>query len=363
MKKHIPVRLGASSYSIIVESGASLALAAKIKDLGLGKDVIIITNPIVRKFCGGVVVKALLKGGLTVKIFEVADSEKSKSVKTAFDLVGKIARYAADKRIVVVALGGGVVGDLAGFVAAVYKRGVPLVQVPTTLLAQIDSSIGGKVAVDLPEGKNLVGSFYQPKLVVADTAFLTTLSDRQIKNGLAEAVKYGVIKNALLFSFIEQHLDKILARDAAALSFVVARCAAIKAKVVSIDEKEIKGIRTILNFGHTVGHGIETAAGYDRYQHGEAVALGMRAATDMSVRLKLMKVMDAARLNAVLTVIGLPQKAKGVSLEKVLRAMSFDKKFSGKKNRFVLPLSIGRVIVKEGVPEGVILSAVKKVLS
>jgi 3-dehydroquinate synthase len=222
--------------------------------------------------------------------------------------------------------------------------------VPTTLLAQIDSSIGGKVAVDLPAGKNLMGAFYQPRLVVADVRLLATLSDRQIRNGLAEAVKYGVIKDTKLFAFLENKVDRLLARDLQALAFMVERCAGIKAAVVSQDEKETKGLRMILNFGHTAGHAIETAAGYDQYQHGEAIALGMRAAAEIALSLKLFKVMDAARLNALLTVIGLPQKVKGVALAKIVKAMSFDKKFSGKKNRFVLPTAIGRVVVKENIP-------------
>ncbi len=363
MMQQIPVRLKTSSYSIVVGSGVALSLAFQIKKLGVGTDAVIITNPVVKKCCGGAVTKALLKGGFTVKVFEVEDSEKSKSVKIAFDLVEKIARYGADKKIVVIALGGGVVGDLAGFVASVYKRGVPFIQVPTTLLAQVDSSIGGKVAVDLPAGKNLVGAFYQPRLVVADTAFLSTLSSRQIRNGLAEAVKYGVIKDPKLFTFIERHFDKLLARDAAALAFVVARCATIKAKIVSIDEKETKGIRTILNFGHTIGHAVETAAGYDRYQHGEAVALGMRAACAISVRLKLMKPLDAVRVETLLSAIGLPECIEGVGIAKILKVMQFDKKFVGKKNRFVLARGIGAVVVREGVPALFISKVIKDLLA
>ncbi len=362
MMQQIPVRLKTSSYSIVVGQGAALSLASQIKKLGVGTDAVIITNPVVKKCCGGVVIKALLKGGFTVKVFEVADSEKSKSVKVAFALVEKIARYGADKKIVVVALGGGVVGDLTGFVASVYKRGVPFIQVPTTLLAQVDSSIGGKVAVDLPAGKNLIGAFYQPKLVVADTSFLSTLSTRQIQNGLAEAVKYGVIKDIKLFAFIERHFDKLLARDAAALAFVVARCAAIKANIVSIDEKETKGIRSILNFGHTVGHAVETAAGYDRYQHGEAVALGTRAACALSVHLKLMKPLDAARVETLLSAIGLPERIERVGLTKILKVMQFDKKFVGKKNRFVLARGIGAVVVREGVPLPLIAKIIREFL-
>ncbi|MBF0620177.1 MAG: 3-dehydroquinate synthase [Candidatus Omnitrophica bacterium] len=354
--KMIQVSLKQNSYPICVGCGILSRLPGEMMRLKLPTDVIMITNACVRRLHGNTLAKAFAKSGFTIKIVEVEDSERAKSAEVAFDLVGKIASYAADKKPVIVALGGGVVGDLAGFVAAVYKRGIPFVQVPTTFLAQIDSSIGGKVAVDLPQGKNLMGAFYQPKLVFADVALLATLSDRQIKNGLAEAVKYGVIKDAKLFAFIEDHIEKLLAKDLQALALIVERSVAIKARVVTLDEKEAKGLRTILNFGHTVGHAIEAAGGYDRYQHGEAVALGMRAATDISVQLKLLKPVDAARIHALLTVIGLPKNVEGISARKIMAAMKFDKKFEGKQARFVLAQAIGRVVVRAVPAQAIVLS-------
>jgi 3-dehydroquinate synthase len=331
-----------------------------LKKLGLGDDVIVITNPLVNRLHGKALAAPLLSQGFSVKFFEVADSEKAKSAQVAFDLIGKIAAYAADKKPVIIAFGGGVVGDLSGFVAAVYKRGVPFVQVPTTLLAQVDSSIGGKVAVDLPQGKNLVGAFYQPKLVLGDTSLLLTLSVRQVCNGLAEVVKYGVIKDAKLFAFVEKNYMKLLRGDQTALSHVVLASAAIKARVVELDEKETKGIRTILNFGHTIGHAVETAGGYAKYNHGEAVALGMRAACAISCQMKLMKPLDAARVETLLSAIGLPEAIEGVPEAKILKAMQFDKKFAGKVNRFVLCEFIGKVVVKEGVKASLIRSSLPR---
>ncbi len=357
--KEIRVRLKENSYSIIVGDRILSRLPLYLKKLRLGQDAIVITNPVVKAIHGRALTCALKKGGFSVKVLEVKDAESSKSVQVASRLIDSIIAYAADKKPFIIAFGGGVVGDLAGFVASVTKRGIPLVQVPTTLLAQVDSSIGGKVAVDLPAGKNLVGAFYQPRLVFSDTAFLTTLSERQIKNGLAEVVKYGVIKDKVLFTFLEKNFQGLLTADPKALAFVVARSAAIKARVVEQDERETKGIRMILNFGHTVGHAIEAASGFDRYHHGEAVALGMRAACAISVRMKLMKPLEAVRIETLLSAIGLPEEIKGVTASKIFAAMKFDKKFSGKTNRFVLSRKVGDAVIKGNVPSGVILRSIK----
>jgi 3-dehydroquinate synthase len=351
--KEIRVRLGSRSYPIVVGVGNLTSLGLWLKRTGVKGDAVVVTNPLVRRLHGKDLFKALKKAGCSVKVFEVADSERSKSVSVAFRLVEKLARYGADKNVFVVAFGGGVIGDLAGFVASSYKRGVPFIQVPTTLLAQVDSSIGGKVGVDLPSGKNLVGDFYQPKLVLADVKFLASLSERQVKNGLAEVVKYGVIADKNLFDFLEMNFLKLLRNDSLAMAKVVAHCAKIKADVVSRDEREVKGLRTILNFGHTVGHAVEAASNY-RLHHGEAVAVGMRVACEISRRLKLMSALEAARVETLLMALGLAESIKGIASDKILRAMRFDKKFKGKKNRFVLVRSIGKVIVREGVPPAVI---------
>jgi len=250
-------------------------------------------------------------------------------------------------------------GDLAGFVAAIYKRGVPFIQVPTTLLAQIDSAIGGKTAVDLKTGKNLVGVFYQPKLVFADTKTLSSLSVRQIRNGLSEAIKYGVIDDPKLFDYIEAHHEEFLKGEDKVLNFIVGRCAKIKADIVAADEKETKGLRTILNFGHTVGHAVEAASPGYKYHHGEAVGLGMRVAARISVNRNLLSAKDEARINQLITSVGLPEQIKGVKLSKILDLMQHDKKFVAGHNRFVLAHRIGKVSVISDIPLSIITKAIK----
>ena len=363
MMKTVRVDLKQDPYAIVVGTGILEALPRAVKKLDIGEDAVIITNPLVGKLYGRKLAAAFLKVGFSVKIFEVEDSERSKSMAVATRLIGAVARYAVDKKPFVVALGGGVVGDLAGFVASVYKRGVPVVQVPTTLLAQIDSAIGGKVAVDLPEGKNLVGTFYQPRLVWSDVSLLASLSERQVRNGLAEAVKYGVISDAGLFAFLEKSSELLLERDEKTLARVVLDCAAIKAAVVEKDEKETRGIRTILNFGHTVGHAIETSCGYGTYHHGEAVALGMRAACRMSVAARLLPARDAVRIEMLISQMGLPQKLEGAKLARVLGVMKFDKKFAGQKNRFVFAKAIGHAVVVECVPQEFVAAIVKSLFT
>ena len=355
----IKVRLKENSYNIVIGNRILPKLGRALKARFVGRDAVIVTNRHIRQLLGGSIVFSLRKSGFSVKIFEVPDSERSKSQKVAFDLIGKIASYDTQKRIFIVALGGGVIGDLAGYVAAVYKRGVPYIQVPTTLLAQIDSAIGGKVAIDLPLGKNLVGAFYQPRLVYSDVAVLSTLARRQIRNGLAEAVKYGAIQDEKLFDYIEKNYQKILSLEPKVMTRVVLRCSQIKADVVTRDEKETKNLRTILNFGHTVGHAVEAAGQYNTYHHGEAVALGMRIAADIACRMGLFSRQEFLRLESLLSKIGLPSKIQNVRLSRILEAMSHDKKFKSGKNRFVLPIRIGKVRVVEDVLPQVIRQAIQ----
>ncbi len=346
----VAVKLKENGYKIVIASRAIAQLPSALTALRIGRDAIIITDKTVARHYGRRVESILKSKGFSAKVMAVPAGEKSKSAGVAMKLIEQIARYDVDRKIFIIALGGGVIGDLAGFVAAVYKRGVPYVQVPTTLLAQIDSAIGGKVAIDLSVGKNLTGAFYQPKLVLSDVNFLTTLDKRQIRNGLAEAVKYGVIMDAKLFVYLEKNYAKFLALDPTVLSKVVLDCSRLKAQVVSKDEKETKGLRMILNFGHTLGHAVENAVHYDKYHHGEAVALGMRMAAHISVSRGLLSVEDSQRINALLTNIGLPEKIKGVSHQKILNAMRHDKKFIAGKNRFVLAHRIGKVSVVTGIP-------------
>jgi 3-dehydroquinate synthase len=355
--KTIPVKLKNNSYSIIVGSQILPRLGATLKSLNIGKNVVIVTNPMIKKLWGKNVITSLKKRGYVAYVIEVPDGERSKSLRMAIHLLDRIAHYDAMKDVSLIALGGGVIGDLAGFVAAVYKRGIPYVQIPTTFLAQIDSAIGGKTAVDLSIGKNLVGAFYQPRVVFSDVAVLKTLSQRQLRNGLAEAVKYGVIDDEKLFETIERQVPLLLKGDLNALEHIVRESSRIKANVVMADEKETKGIRTILNFGHTLGHAIEAAGHYRVYHHGEAIALGMRIASRMSVLLKMFSPDEDDRLNTLLTRIGLPSRIQQVRLVDILRIMQYDKKFKSGRNRFVLAQRIGKVKVVEGVQRSVIREA------
>jgi len=354
--KSISVSLKENAYDIVIGHNILSKLGAKLKSLKIGKDAVIITNPVIYKHHGKTLVSGLKKSGFSVKVLAVPAGEQSKSAKRAFRLIEEIARYDRLKRVFIVAFGGGVVGDLAGYVAAAYKRGIPYIQVPTTFLAQIDSAIGGKVAIDLPCGKNLVGAFYQPKIVWSDVAVLATLTKRQIRNGLAEAVKYGVIADRKLFEYIVKHYQRLLNLDPKALAHVVEWSSRIKKNVVVVDEKETIGIRSILNFGHTIGHAIEAAGKYNQYHHGEAVALGMRVAADISCRKKLLKVRDADALNRILSCIGLPEHIQGIKMANILNAMKHDKKFLAGKNRFILAEGIGKVKVFEGGEHGIAIT-------
>jgi len=354
----VKVALNENSYEVVIGSHILKGLPERIGHLNIGRDAVVVTNPIIRRNHGETLEKSFRRQGVSVKIIEVPSGERSKSAAMALKVIQAVASYGAGKGVFITALGGGVVGDLAGYVAAVYRRGIPFVQVPTTLLAQIDSAIGGKVAIDLPFGKNLIGAFYQPKLVWSDVAVLATLSPRQIRSGLAEAIKYGIISDRKLFDFIEQHMTGLLNMEPKVLKEVVLACSKIKARVVSADERETKGIRTILNFGHTIGHAIETADQYRNYNHGEAVALGMRVAAEISRQEGLLTKTDSQRINQVITRAGLPAKIAKVRPADILKFMQFDKKFQAKKNRFVLAAGIGSVKVMEGISPAVIRSAI-----
>ena len=270
------------------------------------------------------------------------DAERAKNLETVQGICRELARAGADRRCVVVAVGGGVVGDTAGFAAASYLRGVRLVHVPTTLLAQIDSSIGGKTGVNLPEGKNLVGAFYSPQIVVADSDLLQTLPPRQYRSALYEVIKYGVIGDVKLFEHLERSLPSVLHRDPKSLDWIIRRCVRAKAFVVSKDEKE-SGLRQILNFGHTFGHALEAATNYRRFLHGEAVAWGMLTATFASLAMRRITDRESLRIAELILKIG-PLPAWSAAAERqILKSMQTDKKARGGKVRWVLPRRIGKV--------------------
>ena len=291
-----------------------------------------------------------------VDVFEVGDGEQFKTLATYERIMDALVTKRHSRATTVVALGGGVVGDIAGFVAATYQRGVDLVQIPTTLLAQVDSSVGGKTAVNHPAGKNLIGTFHQPRAVIADVATLRTLPKRELAAGLAEVIKYGVIADAAFFAWLEDHMGKLIERDPSALRQAVRRCCEIKAEVVAGDERE-QGRRAILNFGHTFGHAIETLTRYQRYLHGEAVAIGMAMAMELSARLGLATDAEGERVRTLLARADLPLTAAGVAPDAMLEAMTMDKKAKDGRIRFVVCESIGRVSITAEAPRQAAVAA------
>lgn len=354
----LKVNLGKRSYKIVIGSGIFYQFGAYLKKLDIGTDAFIITNDFLKNKYGAKLSKVLSGNGFNYRFKLVADSEKSKSIETAGRVIKELARFDQKKKVFIMAFGGGVVGDLAGFVASVYKRGISYVQLPTTLLAQVDSAIGGKTAVDLDLGKNLVGAFYQPRLVFSEVNFLKSLDVLQVRCGMAEVIKYAVIKDQKLFSFLEYKYQEIMRRNPAALEVIINACSRIKAEIVAQDEKETSGLRSILNFGHTIGHAIEAAGGYKGYNHGQAVSLGMIVAVDLSKRLGLIDLELAVRIRNLIKLYGLPLKIKGVAVAKIIRAHYHDKKFSGKENKFVLIGGIGKPRIVRNIKLDLIKEAI-----
>ena len=353
--KRVRVNLKKRSYDIVIGSGLFQKSGQLLKGLSLGRDAIVITNRRILSLYGKRLGSILKRSRFTVTFEIVPDSEKAKSSEVAASVLNRIAVYDRYKTIFLVALGGGVIGDLVGFIASIYKRGIPYIQIPTTLLAQVDSSIGGKTAIDLPVAKNLAGAFYQPKIVISDVSLLKSLPKRQLKNAMAEIIKYGVIKDKLLFKYIEDNYDRILKGNERALEYIIFRSSEIKADLVKKDEFDNKDLRVILNYGHTVGHAIETVSFYsDKYNHGESVAVGMMIATDIAFKLKMIAKKDKQRIASLIKKCGLPVQVKGLNPSKIYNTLLHDKKFVQGKNRFVLPTRIGRVKIVEDVPEGVI---------
>jgi 3-dehydroquinate synthase len=349
--RNVTVPLGARSYTIRIGTGLLAGLGRACARLKLGRRCAVVSDSHVAPRYGRAVVQSLREAGFDPILIAVPAGELSKNPRVAAGLYDRLAAHRLERRAFVMALGGGVVGDLAGFVAATFLRGVEFVQVPTTLLAQVDSSVGGKVGVNLKAGKNLVGAFHQPRLVVCDLDTLGSLPDREYRAGLAEVIKYGVIRDATLFSRLERGMPSLLARDPNVLKGVVARCCEIKADVVARDERE-GGLRAILNFGHTIGHAIEAVSRYGRYLHGEAIAIGQVLAARLSVRRFGLRPEEANRIERLLASAGLPTRARfGPSRQReLIEAMRRDKKVVDAEIRFVLAERIGRVQFGQNVP-------------
>ena len=347
----VQVPLGRRSYRIQIGAGLLSRLGAECARLDLGRRCAVITDANVGRHFAKAALRSLSSSGFDPVLITVPAGEKSKRLAVVERCYDQLAAHRLERSSFLVALGGGVVGDLAGFVAATYLRGIPFVQVPTTLLAQVDSSVGGKTGVNLKAGKNLVGSFYQPRLVLCDLDTLKTLPKREYISGLAEVIKYGIICDARLFGRLERALPLLLRRHPATLADVVARCCQIKAEVVGQDETE-GGLRAILNFGHTLGHAIENSSGYGKYLHGEAIAIGQVAAARLSQNLLGLSAAEVQRIEQLFVRAGLPVSLRlnPVRRKKLFAALKLDKKVSAGEVRFVLAKKIGGVVRGQRVP-------------
>jgi len=344
----IQIRSSAGRYEVHCGEGMLARGGALVRRLGESTGTFVLSSPRVWKACGRRV-SDNFRGKQVRGVILFDDREANKRLATVEKIARMLVRASADRRCVLIAVGGGVVGDVAGLVAATYLRGVRLVHVPTTLLAQVDSSIGGKTGVDLPEGKNLVGAFYPPKAVIADSSLLETLPHRELRSGLYEVVKYGVIADRELFEYVERHMSALLRRDPKALAWVIERCVRIKARVVSKDERE-GGLRQILNFGHTLGHSLEAATDYKRFAHGEAIGWGMLAATMLGAARGRIGAREAARIIRVIASVGPLPSIAGIGAGELGKIVAGDKKALHGRARWVLPVEIGKVVWGEEVP-------------
>ena len=356
----LSVALGARAYPIHIGAGL-LGDASLYAPYVSGRRVAVVTNAVVQAHYLGRVEAALRQAGADPLSVVVQDGEQAKSwaeLDRVFDalLAARVGRDA-----LLVALGGGVVGDLAGFAASVYQRGIPFLQLPTTLLAQVDSSVGGKTAINHARGKNMVGAFHQPLAVIADVASLDTLPERELRAGIAEVIKHAFILDLPFIDWLEQNLGKLLARDRAALEHAVRRSCELKAQVVAADERE-SGLRAILNFGHTFGHAIEAGVGYGEWLHGEAVAAGMVMAVELSERAGTLRREDAERVKALIGRAGLPLRGPKLALERYLELMQVDKKAEGGKLRFVLLEGLGRAVLRADLDQRLVRESVAAAL-
>jgi 3-dehydroquinate synthase len=344
----VQVPLGERGYPIYIGKNIFSALGETWLETVKPGRVLLVSDENVFPLYGGKLIDALVNSGFAVTPVVIPAGEGSKSLTWAENLYTHALEADLDRSSLIIALGGGVVGDLAGFAAATYMRGIPFVQVPTSLLAQVDSSVGGKVAVNHPLGKNLIGSFYQPKLVWVELAALDTLPEREFLAGAAEVVKYGIIMDESFFSYLESHWQAFLAKDPVVLAEVIAACCELKARVVVEDEREA-GLRAILNFGHTLGHALEAATSYGYYLHGEAVLAGMLMAVDIAENKEILLPTEAARCRALLSRIGVKRPPVGLGTEQVMASLRYDKKREGETLVFILPEQVGQVAVYRDV--------------
>jgi 3-dehydroquinate synthase len=356
------VALAERSYDIAIGTGCLASVGQFVAERMPCRHAVVITDEHVEEPHAQRVAESLASAeGLeaTVDLLVIEAGEAAKSIDNANMLWEKLLELGADRATVVVAVGGGVIGDLAGFVAASFARGIPFVQVPTTLLAQVDSSVGGKVGINLPGAKNMVGAFWQPRGVLIDTQVLETLPNREYRSGLAEVVKYGVILDAEFFNYLEQHVDDLNGRSPDALRHIIRRSCELKALVVSQDEREETGLRAVLNYGHTFCHAIETLTGYGTYLHGEAVAIGMVCASRLAERMGRIPATLTTRQEKLLAALGLPTQLPKLNADEMINVMGRDKKAEQGRLRFVLPTRLGHVETVKDVPLADVLAVLE----
>lgn len=352
------VGLADRSYPIFIEKGCLQRIGADLAERRIAKRYGVVTDSRVAKLYGNQLLEVLAEAGIQAKLFPFPEGEKSKTLSTIGALASRLAIARFDRQDGLIALGGGVTGDITGFLASSYMRGIPFVQVPTSLLAQVDSSVGGKTGVDIPEGKNLVGAFYQPKAVYIDIDVLSTLAKEELLGGLAEVIKYGVIRDESFFSFLAEYRRKICRLEPDVIEEVIRTCCRIKAEVVAEDERE-GGVRKILNYGHTLGHAIEAASNYSII-HGLAIAIGMVAASELAVMQNRLSAKDAERIYSIISAYGMPTEVpKELNREKIKSYLKSDKKAVGGRVFYVLPDTIGTTYMSDEVTEKMVDAVLK----
>ncbi len=354
----ISVNLGPRSYTIVVECGALATVGARLRELGVGSRAALVSDAAILSRYGQTVVPSLEAAGFTVTTVEVPEGEAAKTLAVAEQCWDELLAAGLDRTSTVLALGGGAVGDVSGFVAATYMRGVNFVQVPTTVLAQVDASIGGKTAIDHPKAKNLIGAFHQPRLVLVDPAVVRTLPEREFRSGLAEIVKHGIVLDADYFADVESSAGALLARELPVLERIIGGSCRLKASVVERDERESE-LRHVLNYGHTIGHALEAVTGYARFAHGEAVALGIVAEARLAHRLGLASDETVARQERLLAAVGLPVTTTSIDANAVLDAIGRDKKARDGRVPFVLAPGIGAFRLVYDIPREEICAVVR----
>ncbi len=358
--EEIRVDLGERSYSILIGDGIIEDTGEIIREWELDGKVLVVTNPTVAEWYLKPLTDSLIAAGFTFKVVMVPDGEVYKNLEEAEKIYNLLISNQYDRKSLLIALGGGVIGDLTGFVAATYLRGVRFIQIPTTLLAQVDASVGGKVAVNHPRGKNLIGSFYQPSLVISDVGTLLTLPETELHSGVAEVIKHGLIMDENYFQFICGEIQLIREANPGIMTWIVAGSCNIKSRIVEADEKE-SSLRAILNYGHTIGHALETITDYTGFKHGAAVAVGMIAAAKIAWQLEVLK--DASLIDQLIELCGdfnLPVRIDGFSIESIIEAIYYDKKMAHGKVNWILPCEIGKVIISAEVSESLVREVLKE---